>query len=137
MTDRAGRTDEQNVKSPAKIVMLAMFGSIGMAMIILACALPAYNSWWPIFAVLFYLLCPLPTFIAKRSHSSDDSSRAAHAMFATIGIVMSSFALPIVLARAEVIQWGACLLTLAGNVDAYVTMLAFYFGFESSDSGMW
>uniref|UniRef100_A0A182VTD4 Leptin receptor overlapping transcript-like 1 n=1 Tax=Anopheles minimus TaxID=112268 RepID=A0A182VTD4_9DIPT len=117
--------------------MLAMFGSIGMAMIILACALPAYNSWWPIFVVLFYLICPLPTRIAKLPHNADDSLRAAHAMFATIGIVMSSFALPIVLARAEVIQWGACLLTLAGNVGAYGTMLAFFFGFESSESGMW
>ncbi|XP_050078823.1 leptin receptor overlapping transcript-like 1 [Anopheles maculipalpis] len=117
--------------------MLAMLGSIGMTMIILACALPTYNLWWPIFCVLFYILCPLPTQIAKRGPNSDDPSRSAHAMFATIGIVMSSFALPIVLARAEVIQWGACLLTLAGNVVAYTTILAYYFGFESSDSGMW
>ncbi|XP_052896782.1 leptin receptor overlapping transcript-like 1 [Anopheles moucheti] len=116
--------------------MLAMLGSIGMAMIILACALPAYNLWWPIFVVLFYIICPLPTMIAKRNNV-EDPSRAANAMFATIGIVMSSFALPIVLARAEVIQWGACLLTLAGNVGAFATILAYYFGFESSDSGMW
>ncbi|XP_049279633.1 leptin receptor overlapping transcript-like 1 [Anopheles funestus] len=116
--------------------MLAMLGSIGMAMIILACALPAYNLWWPIFVVLFYIICPIPTMIAKRQNS-DDASRAANAMFATIGIVMSSFALPIVMARAEVIQWGACLLTLAGNVGAYATILAYYFGFESNDSSMW
>ncbi|XP_040169687.1 leptin receptor gene-related protein [Anopheles arabiensis] len=116
--------------------MLAMLGSIGMTMLILACALPTYNLWWPIFVVLFYILCPFPTLIAKRIES-DDPARAASAMFATIGIVMSSFALPIVLARAEVIQWGACLLTLAGNVGAYATILAYYFGFESGDSNMW
>uniref|UniRef100_A0A182KEK5 Uncharacterized protein n=1 Tax=Anopheles christyi TaxID=43041 RepID=A0A182KEK5_9DIPT len=135
--------------------MLALLGSIGMTMIILACALPTYNLWWPIFVVLFYLICPFPTMIAKRNQS-DDPVRAANAMFATIGIVMSSFALPIVLARAEVvredctpnnfmtaqwyslpIQWGSCLLTLAGNVGVYATILAYYFGFESMDAGMW
>ncbi|XP_035904414.1 leptin receptor gene-related protein [Anopheles stephensi] len=115
--------------------MLAMLCSIGLTMIILACALPAYNLWWPMFVVVFYFLCPLPTKIAKRGMQSD--GRAANAMFATIGIVMSSFALPIVLARAEVIQWGSCLLTLAGNVGVYATILAYYFGFESIDSGMW
>uniref|UniRef100_A0A182S9R3 Leptin receptor gene-related protein n=1 Tax=Anopheles maculatus TaxID=74869 RepID=A0A182S9R3_9DIPT len=121
----------------SSIVMLAMLGSIGMTMIILACALPTYNLWWPMFVLLFYVLCPLPTRIAKRGADAGDSFRAAHAMFATIGIVMSSFALPIVLARAEVIQWGACLLTLAGNVVAYATILACFFGFDYSDSGMW
>uniref|UniRef100_A0A182NAJ5 Uncharacterized protein n=1 Tax=Anopheles dirus TaxID=7168 RepID=A0A182NAJ5_9DIPT len=114
--------------------MLAMLGSIGMTMIILACALPAYNLWWPLFVVLFYLACPLPTLFAKRNQDSDNTVRAPHAMFTTIGIVMSSFALPIVLARAEVIQWGACFLTLAGNVGAYATILAYFFGHESSES---
>ncbi|KFB35742.1 leptin receptor gene-related protein [Anopheles ziemanni] len=117
--------------------MLAMLGSIGMTMIILACALPTYNLWWPIFVVLFYILCPIPTMIAKRSQNADDGVRAPNAMFATIGIVLSSFALPIVLARASVIQWGACLLTLAGNAVAYTSFLAYYFGFESGDSSMW
>uniref|UniRef100_A0A182P369 Uncharacterized protein n=1 Tax=Anopheles epiroticus TaxID=199890 RepID=A0A182P369_9DIPT len=116
--------------------MQAMLGSIAMTMIILACALPAYNLWWPIFVVPFYLLCPLPTKIAKRL-GGDETTHAANAVFATIGIIMSSFALPIVLARAAVIQWGACLLTLAGNVGAYATILVYFFGFESSDSSMW
>uniref|UniRef100_A0A2M3Z9H6 Putative vacuolar protein sorting 55 n=1 Tax=Anopheles braziliensis TaxID=58242 RepID=A0A2M3Z9H6_9DIPT len=116
--------------------MLAMLGSIGATMIILACALPAYNLWWPMFVVLFYLLCPLPTLIAKRSQNVDDGVRAPNAMFATIGIILSSFALPIVLARAGVIQWGAAILTLAGNVVAYITFVAYHFGFES-ESGMW
>ncbi|XP_049536465.1 leptin receptor overlapping transcript-like 1 [Anopheles darlingi] len=117
--------------------MLAMLGSIGMTMIILACALPTYNLWWPIFVVLFYILCPIPTLIAKRSQNADDGVRAPNAMFATIGIILSSFALPIVLARAGVIQWGAGILTVAGNVVAYTTILAYFFGFESNDSAMW
>lgn len=76
-------------------------------------------------------------------------------MFATIGIVISSFALPIVLARSMVvgilqdvtfgvaittlqfhfqIHWGACYLTLAGNTIAYITILGYFFGYESGDS---
>ncbi|XP_058818151.1 leptin receptor gene-related protein isoform X2 [Topomyia yanbarensis] len=114
--------------------MLAMLGSIGMTMIILACALPSYKVWWPFFVVLFYLICPLPTLIAKRNPSDDDESRITHSMFATIGIVISSFALPIVLARAMVIHGGACYLTLAGNVIAYITVLGYFFGYDSGES---
>uniref|UniRef100_A0A8D8MVT6 Leptin receptor gene-related protein n=5 Tax=Culex TaxID=53527 RepID=A0A8D8MVT6_CULPI len=116
------------------IVMLAMLGSIGMTMIILACALPTYKVWWPFFVVLFYLICPIPTLIAKRNSGDDEESRITNSMFATIGIVISSFALPIVLARALVIHWGACYLTLAGNVIAYITIVGYFFGYESGES---
>uniref|UniRef100_A0A2M4AMQ8 Putative vacuolar protein sorting 55 n=2 Tax=Anopheles triannulatus TaxID=58253 RepID=A0A2M4AMQ8_9DIPT len=118
------------------IVMLAMLGSISMTLIICACA--TYNLWWPFFVVLFYLICPLPTLIAKRGQDVDaDGVRAPNAMFATIGIILSSFALPIVMARAGVIQWGASVLTLAGNAVAYLTILAYFYGFDSSESNLW
>lgn len=56
-----------------------------------------------------------------------------------MGIVVSSFALPIVLARVPVIQWGACYLTLAGNVVVYSTLLGYFLTFDSDDSdyNMW
>ena len=53
--------------------------------------------------VLFYVLSPLPTLIARRyTESSGSSSTAAYelAIFITMGFVVSSFALPIVLARS-------------------------------------
>jgi hypothetical protein len=53
--------------------------------------------------VLFYVLSPLPTLIARRyTENSGSSSTAAYelAMFITMGFVVSSFALPIVLARS-------------------------------------
>lgn len=62
------------------------------------------------------------------------------AIFITMAIVVSSFGLPIVLARArETIQWGACYLTLAGNVVVYLTLLGFFITFDSdeSDYNMW
>lgn len=53
--------------------------------------------------VLFYVLSPLPTLIARRYiENSGSSSTAAYelAIFLTMGFVVSSFALPIVLARS-------------------------------------
>jgi hypothetical protein len=53
--------------------------------------------------VLFYVLSPLPTLIARRyTENSGSSGTAAYelAMFITMGFVVSSFALPIVLARS-------------------------------------
>lgn len=52
--------------------------------------------------MLFYFLAPLPTLLARRynADSSGSSSALEFAIFLTMGIVISSFALPIVLARA-------------------------------------
>lgn len=96
--------------------------------------------------VLFYILSPLPTLIARRyTESSGSSSTAAYelAIFITMGFVVSSFALPIVLARSPenepVIKWGACYLTLAGNVVVYATLLGFFMTFDAEDTdySMW
>ncbi|XP_016844723.1 leptin receptor gene-related protein [Nasonia vitripennis] len=117
-----------------------------MTLVILGCALPAYKVWWPFFVVLFYILSPIPTLIARRY--SEDSGTASNpylelAIFLTMGCVVSSFALPIVLARSPmdnpVIQTGACYLTLAGNVVVYLTIIGFFLAFdhEDSDYSMW
>lgn len=56
-----------------------------------------------------------------------------------MGLIVSAFALPIVLARVEVILWGACYLTLAGNVVIFLTLLGFFLTFDHDDSdyNMW
>lgn len=63
----------------------------------------SFRVWWPFFVVLFYVLAPIPTIIARR-YTEDPSSSSNPclelAIFITIGFVVSSFALPIVLARA-------------------------------------
>lgn len=124
------------------LVSLAFAGSIGMTFVILACALPQYNLWWPFFVVLFYVLAPIPTLVARRynEHSTGSNACLENAIFITMGLVVSSFALPIVLARAgQIIQWGACYLTLAGNVVVYLTLLGFFMTFDQDDSdySMW
>lgn len=125
---------------------MAFAGSIGMTLVILGCALPQFNVWWPFFVVLFYILSPLPTIIARRyneHYGVSGSSAYELAIFITMGFVISSFALPIVLARSPendpVIRWGACFLTLAGNIVVYGTLVGFFMTFDSdeADYSMW
>ncbi|XP_075216611.1 leptin receptor gene-related protein isoform X2 [Lycorma delicatula] len=116
-----------------------------MTLVILACALPNYGAWWPFTVVLFYILAPLPTIIARRytEHTGASSANMDLAIFITMGFVISSFVLPITLARAPAkapaIQWGACYLTLAGNIVVYLTYIGFFVTLyqDESDYGMW
>ncbi|XP_037042960.1 leptin receptor overlapping transcript-like 1 [Bradysia coprophila] len=119
------------------LVSLAFAGSIGMTLIILACALPQYQLWWPFFVVVFYIFSVCPTLLAKRSMNnslSGSSPCLELAIFLTMGFVISSFALPIVLARAEVIMWGACYLTICGNFVVYGTIVGYFLLFDSEDN---
>lgn len=83
--------------------------------------------------------------IARRytEHQGSTNACLETAIFITMGLVVSSFALPIVLARspreAPKIEWGACYLTLAGNVVVYLTLLGFFLTFdqEDTDYNMW
>merc|ERR1712119_277890 len=146
------------------LVALAFSGSIGLLFLFLACALPQFNNWYPFTVVIFYLLSPIPNLIAKR-HSDDSSSNPCRelAWFLTTGIVVSAFALPIVLARAPVtvvtptpgptdlsettttlapvtntttttvIEGGACGLVITANAVMFLTILGFFIAFDSDD----
>lgn len=62
--------------------------------------------WWPCFVIVFYVLSVVPTLIAKRSMQSSLSGTTPcfeFAIFLTMGFVVCSFALPIVLNRADVV----------------------------------
>merc|ERR1712244_113303 len=85
------------------LIGLAFSGSIGLLFLFLACALPQFNNWYPFTVIIFYLLSPLPSMLARR-HSEDSASNPCRelAYFVTTGIVISAFALPIVLSRAPV-----------------------------------
>merc|ERR1712106_67508 len=146
------------------LVALAFSGSIGVLFLFLACALPQFNNWYPFTVVIFYLLSPIPTLIAKR-HSEDSASNPCRelAWFLTTGIVISAFALPIVLARAPVtvvtpdptpgpndlatttmatmgnttittvIEGGACGLVVTANIVMFLTIMGFFVAFDSDD----
>jgi len=128
------------------LIALAFTGSIGMTLVILACALPSYNNYWPLIMTLFYLFAPVPTLLARKYQ--DDIGNSSNnckelALFITAGIVISAFALPIVLSRSPstdpVLKDGACVLTLFGNAVTFLTILGFFILFNSDDDGynMW
>lgn len=114
--------------------------------------------WWPFFAILFYAAAPIPTIISKRNWNSSQSTGCVElSIFLTTGIIISSFALPIVLARAATVShpwksccciastfyhlysfqiaWGACYLTICGNFVVYLAILAYFLVFDNESSG--
>lgn len=65
-----------------------------------------FRSWFPFLGLIFNLICPIPTIIARRRTDSVGGISSAcmeSAIFITMGIVVSSFAYPIVLARAGLV----------------------------------
>ncbi|XP_055723495.1 leptin receptor gene-related protein-like [Salvelinus fontinalis] len=122
------------------LVGLSFSGAIGLTFLLLSCALEQYGVYWPLFILFFYILSPIPTFISRRlSDDSDVASNACRelAYFLTTGIVVSAFALPIIMARGAVIQLGACGLVMAGNVFIFLTILGFFLVFGGEDDFSW
>lgn len=124
------------------------------------------SLWWPCFVILFYVLSVIPTLCIKRwmQTAMFGPSYFDLSIFLTMGFVVSSFGLPIVLARAGVvciklvraadklqcfsvfhfackfqIKITASILTILGNVVVYLTIFG-YFVFldpdETSYGGM-
>ncbi|BFY99360.1 hypothetical protein BsWGS_02400 [Bradybaena similaris] len=124
------------------LIGLAFTCALGITFLMLACALPQYNNWWPMFVLFFYLLSPLPTVVARRMSGGYDSSSSACfelCTFLTTGIIISSIGLPIVLAHVYVIQWGACALVLSANTVVFLTIFGYFkvFGNDDVDYSTW
>eukprot|EP00088_Acartia_fossae_P023186 TRINITY_DN2425_c0_g1_i3.p1 TRINITY_DN2425_c0_g1~~TRINITY_DN2425_c0_g1_i3.p1 ORF type:complete len:146 (+),score=18.49 TRINITY_DN2425_c0_g1_i3:140-577(+) len=134
------------------LIALAFSGSIGLLFLFLACALPQYDNWYPFTVIIFYLLSPIPSLIAKRyTDVSGESGQCRElAWFLTTGIVVSAFALPIVLHRSPslplpppdaknatvdpgIITGGACGLVLTANLVMFLTIFGFFLAFDNDD----
>lgn len=119
---------------------LSFGGALGLVLLGLACALPMYNVFWPLLVLTFHALAPVPELLWRRvGRDSDTGSSLGReiALFLIAGAVTSAFGLPIVLAHASVIKWGACGLTLAGNTVLFSTVLAFFLVFGQEDDIGW
>lgn len=92
------------------ISLFRLFGTafltcLGMTFIILACAVPNPKIFYPFFVFLFYALTFLPILIAHRSNADNGTTPCLEfAYFLTAGLVLSAFALPVVLARSAVVS---------------------------------
>lgn len=72
------------------------------------------SVYWPLFVLIFYVISPIPYFIAKRvTYDSDATSSACRelAYFFTTGIVVSAFGFPVILARVAVVSSVFCCFT--------------------------
>lgn len=91
------------------LIGLALAGSAGMTLLILACTLHQQN-WWPAIITIFYLAVPFPILISK--HVSNDGGFTSQsnpakewAYFLTTGIIICALALPIVMARVGTVSF--------------------------------
>ncbi|NP_001187741.1 leptin receptor gene-related protein [Ictalurus punctatus] len=122
------------------LVSLSFSGALGLTFLFLGCALEQFGVYWPLLVVIFYVISPLPYFISTRlGDDTDSSSNTCRELshFLTTGIVISAFGLPIVLARVELIKWGACGLVMAGNGVIFITILGFFLVFGGGDDFSW
>lgn len=119
------------------ILALAIAASVGVMLVFLACALPAFGNWSPLAVTFFYFLSPIPLAISSRvGDSYGDSQRPLEVgVFLSTTFVLAGFGMPMVLAHAEVITVGAMLLTLMGNLLVYGSMIAYAIVFK--EEGDW
>lgn len=86
---------------------MALAGSAGMTLLILACTLHQQN-WWPAIVTIFYLSVPFPILISRQwpndGFSGLSNPAKEWAYFVTTGIIMSALALPIVMARVGTVS---------------------------------
>mmetsp|Transcript_39409 Transcript_39409/g.101012 ORF Transcript_39409/g.101012 Transcript_39409/m.101012 type:complete len:94 (+) Transcript_39409:234-515(+) len=88
--------------------------------------------------VLTYILAPFPVLLGKMCKSDtfgDEISPMLHwGLFTTSWIVVSTFGLPAAMAYLQVICWQSLLITLAGSIIIYGSLLGFVIYRQKKDS---
>ncbi|EAU88630.1 vacuolar protein sorting 55 superfamily protein [Coprinopsis cinerea okayama7 len=121
------------------VILLSFVLAVGFLLIILSCAL--WQNWLPLLVALTFVIAPLPN--ALFAHCGNDEFTTSYdsasgavdlGRFITAMIVITGFALPIVLTHSEVITPGACAMSIAGGGLVYGTILAYSAAFSQEDS---
>ncbi|KAG6909695.1 hypothetical protein DXG01_015896 [Tephrocybe rancida] len=117
------------------VILLSFVLAVGFLMIILSCAL--WHNWLPLIVALTFVVAPLPNAVFAHCGSDDygeSSGPVDLGRFLTSIIVVSGFALPIILAHSEVINPKACVMSIIGGGLVYGTILAYSAAFSQEDS---
>ncbi|KAG8967945.1 Vacuolar protein sorting-associated protein 55 [Tulasnella sp. 419] len=111
------------------VILLSFVLAVGFLLIILSCAL--WSNWLPLLVALTFVIAPLPNAIFAHCGGDDLSSEYEGnpavdvGRFITSIIVVTGFALPLVLAHAEVIKPTASVMSIVGGGLVYGTILAY------------
>lgn len=152
------------------ILAMSFIASLGITFVVLACKVPKNDgNFWPLLVILFYILLPIPFIVSRRIRKdtmigmSSSGSKCTRdlALFFTSGVMVSSIALPLVLARSpeskplvsfhkfltqqvtvihsnrndvhQQVAPTSCLLVEFGNLLCLVTLALFYIYFTPKD----
>ncbi|KZP19463.1 vacuolar protein sorting 55 [Athelia psychrophila] len=117
------------------VILLSFVLAVGFLLIILSCAL--WANWLPLLVALTFVLAPLPNALFSQcggdefSASYEEGSNTMDlGRFITSIVVVTGFALPIVLTHSEVIHPGACVMSILGGGLVYGTILAYSAAFS-------
>ncbi|KAG8954634.1 Vacuolar protein sorting-associated protein 55 [Tulasnella sp. 424] len=113
------------------VILLSFVLAVGFLLVILSCAL--FANWLPLLVALTFVIAPLPNAIFAHCGGADDFSSSESegsaavdlGRFLTSIIVVTGFALPLVLAHAEVIRHTAALMSIVGGGLVYGTILSY------------
>ncbi|KAG1756754.1 vacuolar protein sorting 55 protein [Suillus paluster] len=119
------------------VILLSFVLAVGFLLIILSCAL--WANWLPLLVALTFVLAPLPN--ALFAHCGGDEFSASDnatgpvdlGRFLTSIVVVTGFALPVVLTHSEVVRPGACVMSIIGGGLVYGTILAYSAAFRQDD----
>ncbi|KAG6356713.1 Vacuolar protein sorting-associated protein 55 [Diaporthe eres] len=116
------------------IIALSFVLAVGFLLVILSCAL--WKVYYPLLVVATYVIAPLPNWICGRCANPDDfvESSGAGVMdlgrFCTGFLVVMGIALPVVLAHSNLISVGAMVMSVAGGLLIYGTIISFGMFFQ-------
>ncbi|KAJ4389363.1 Vacuolar protein sorting-associated protein 55 [Gnomoniopsis sp. IMI 355080] len=116
------------------IIALSFVLAVGFLLVILSCAL--WKVYYPLLVVATFVLAPLPNWVCGQFSNPDDfvessgSSLLDLGRFCTGFLVVMGIALPVVFAHSDMISTGALVMSVAGGLLIYGTIISFGMFFQ-------
>ncbi|RHZ81078.1 hypothetical protein Glove_123g41 [Diversispora epigaea] len=123
-------------RSTKNIIALSFVLAVGFLLVILSGAL--FGNWLILLVVATYVLAPIPNWISFRcsggyDYYSDGQNNGCKdfGQFITAIFIVTGVCLPLVLAHSEVITYTAMVMSIAGGLLVYATIIAYSAFFAS------